>query len=835
MVATAREELQATQAKFHVGESPLEKERFLKVLEPRYERQLARMCDLVSAYEKSEGSTARSLAVEMWRMQIAQGSFSDQVKLEFVRRFYRWLIGRGTDADTKRTFWGRGNAAEYNDEVRAYIEMFIDKRAEYARQLTLLANRLPSSLRGYYLYFKYIVDGHLVRKTDATGSYWDMGPEDFLDDFEVFFSEFNNPDNRVLAPGQNDQPPTNPHPGPPYTADFQHGLAAAIAENMANLFNAAKQMPRDRMDTDSEEDVDPAVNVAAMTNDAALKEEREARLNAESANEQSRRDLAQQNERIIAAIEKLQQINERPVADVGAAVRAELERWGPEVIEKVGARIPEREPAAPAAQALGAELAEELRSAQKEVLDRFDALESKTAEQQEIFDASARETSAALNKRVDQLFAAIQEGAIPPEKAKEESNQIAGRLDKMDEHYKALRENFGKLGEAINNRPDNSRLAAQLQALQDKSAQEAQSERMRLFDDAMATFAQLRDMPEVNAKLDEFMKRAANALSADQMRALMRDVSGYRDSLLERATEARIADAVNTTKNRRLEDAQTMAAQLAQESAAAQNERHRLEMESLRQRHEQDKATWNQAWNEARQRVAQAQNEAEAARIARIHAEQAQAEGEKLAKRAQYLRQEREAGEKREARLREQAQRTQAQWHQTQLMLTAEAEEARKEAKYHEKQAEELRETLRKAEAEPILQLEGPPTPEPEFTYAEPSPPPPEPVAPPKSDAPEAPRHTVKEGAGITRRYQKLYNQAVRFGVALPPELRYHSSWRDKPPADIRQKYDEVLRIIKEKDSEHASRGNTARKRADKLASMRQSNNAKKKPREGGE
>lgn len=223
LAMAAKEELQATQQKFSVGANPLEREAFLKVLEPTYTKQLERLCELMELYDNTSPDPSKHIAVEMWRAQIAQGAFSDHAKMEFVRRFYYWLLGRAADKDAKRTFWGRANVAEHNDEVRAYIEMFVDKRAQFAQQMALLGSRLPSTLVGYYLYFKYIVDGHLKRVTDANGTeYWDMGPEDFLDDFEMFESEFNNKNDKQTLGRFNDKKPPF-HGASAYPATQQEG------------------------------------------------------------------------------------------------------------------------------------------------------------------------------------------------------------------------------------------------------------------------------------------------------------------------------------------------------------------------------------------------------------------------------------------------------------------------------------------------------------------------------------------------------------------------------------------------------------------------------------
>lgn len=192
--AVAREQLRAIDAKFQPGATPLEREPFEKTIKPQYKDQLEQMMKLMTQYAEQKGDDSTKNAVALWQAQVQQGTFNDQVKFDFARRFYYWLLGRGTDEDHKKTFWGRGNAAVYNPEVRQYIEAFSTKRLQYGQQLALLASVLPTTLNGYYLYFKYIVGGNLERKVDPTSgtAFFDISDEDYLADFEMFQQEFDN-------------------------------------------------------------------------------------------------------------------------------------------------------------------------------------------------------------------------------------------------------------------------------------------------------------------------------------------------------------------------------------------------------------------------------------------------------------------------------------------------------------------------------------------------------------------------------------------------------------------------------------------------------------------
>lgn len=177
--------------KFAAAPDPIEQESQITVIEPTSEqmaRELNRMVDLM--YQNATPSQRKAL--DFWKLHHATESATTEVKLMFLRRFYFWLLGRGTKEDHARTLWGRGNAAVINDEVREYIEQFAKKRLEFALLIATMQNRVPDTLNGYYLYFKYIVNGGLKRSKAADGStFWDMSNENFLKDFEMMQETFS--------------------------------------------------------------------------------------------------------------------------------------------------------------------------------------------------------------------------------------------------------------------------------------------------------------------------------------------------------------------------------------------------------------------------------------------------------------------------------------------------------------------------------------------------------------------------------------------------------------------------------------------------------------------
>jgi len=238
---TPKQRLQAGNPKFHAGKNPVELETDIDIIEPTdaaQQQQLSAMVDKM--YEQSSSDPAIRNGLALWKTQMATGAMSDQVKLQFLRRFYFWLLGRGTEDDTKKTMWGRGNAAVHNKEVAAYIEQFARKRTEYALLLSLMANRVPETLNGYYLYYKYIVNGKLQRSVDQHGKeWWDLSKDDFLEDFDLFQKEFDHKHkearySEIIAPAANRSASQAPfQASEPYPATAEQRAQYALDDEKA--------------------------------------------------------------------------------------------------------------------------------------------------------------------------------------------------------------------------------------------------------------------------------------------------------------------------------------------------------------------------------------------------------------------------------------------------------------------------------------------------------------------------------------------------------------------------------------------------------------------------
>ena len=192
----AQETLKSGFQKFKPGKDPIELEGALTVIQPQTKIQAQAVKTLLERMRgtaMANGDDAALSAIEMWQTNYEMDAANDDIKLAFMRDWWYWLLGRGSDADTERTPWGRANVAALNDEVAAYVETFIAKRLEWALKLVALRERVPRTLNEYYLFYKYIVRGNIARKKDDKGvEYFDFNDEDFLQDWELMYRQFES-------------------------------------------------------------------------------------------------------------------------------------------------------------------------------------------------------------------------------------------------------------------------------------------------------------------------------------------------------------------------------------------------------------------------------------------------------------------------------------------------------------------------------------------------------------------------------------------------------------------------------------------------------------------
>ena len=167
-----------TDKKFTVGLDPLEEETKLTSIQPLSTDSQKRLLKIISdAIASGKLDKTSNKAFRMWRANLKANRLKGWVDSEFQRDFWAWLLGRGREEDQKKCFWYRQSLAD-DPEVRAYIDSFIVKRAEYMTKLELLRRRRPVGINQTYLFFKYIVRG-------------EDSANEFLSDWKIFQDEFD--------------------------------------------------------------------------------------------------------------------------------------------------------------------------------------------------------------------------------------------------------------------------------------------------------------------------------------------------------------------------------------------------------------------------------------------------------------------------------------------------------------------------------------------------------------------------------------------------------------------------------------------------------------------
>ncbi len=164
--------------KFVVGEDPLEKEAKLDVIRPHGEDETKKMIRFINRMIKRGNLTAdEKSAFRFHKVEIVTNQMKGLIHHEFMRDFQAWLLGRGKESDHRNTPWYRQSLA-FDNEVSAYIDSFVTKRAEFQVKLELLRRRQPRGINEAYLFFKY---GVRSEPADTTH---------FLDDWNLFLEEF---------------------------------------------------------------------------------------------------------------------------------------------------------------------------------------------------------------------------------------------------------------------------------------------------------------------------------------------------------------------------------------------------------------------------------------------------------------------------------------------------------------------------------------------------------------------------------------------------------------------------------------------------------------------
>ena len=227
-----KQQLHNANKKFTPGPNPIEQEASLGVIQPTTRAQRDILLRILERMQTGANESQKA-AIDVWKANFLLSDWQTVANTDFLKRFWCWLLGRGTEEDTARTLWGRENVAAHNDEVADYIELFIQKRLAWAMQLVAMANRVPTTLKGYYLYFKYIVNGRM-RTVERDGkSYYDFTDEDFLDDWDIMFSEFE--DDHSIGKQLHDSPAN-------FTSHVPEKLTQCFGDLQRSIDQLAQQM-----------------------------------------------------------------------------------------------------------------------------------------------------------------------------------------------------------------------------------------------------------------------------------------------------------------------------------------------------------------------------------------------------------------------------------------------------------------------------------------------------------------------------------------------------------------------------------------------------------------
>jgi len=200
--------------------NPFELERTLQHIEPTSDQEHADLLKIVEELENSptlRGEERKALTI--WKTNLLADTIKPHVKKKFTRDFWAWLLGRGRPEDVANTPWKTQPLTD-DPEVRAYVDLFVDKNVDYHTALQKLSMRRPIGISECYLYYKY-----LVRDGKKEGTVFDV---EFLKDWVEFGRQFDV----ARAHGQEPwNPETHPHEMAPYKEEAQKAGKVHSAEH----------------------------------------------------------------------------------------------------------------------------------------------------------------------------------------------------------------------------------------------------------------------------------------------------------------------------------------------------------------------------------------------------------------------------------------------------------------------------------------------------------------------------------------------------------------------------------------------------------------------------
>ncbi len=206
-------------AKYHPGKDPLEIEETLPMIQPHTKQEGSRMTAIINAMLKGTKDKNLIKALTFQKTRLSAKSLQSYVGMEFLRDFWSWLIGRGTEEDHKKTPWYRQSLAD-DPEVAAYIDAFVTKMHDFRLKLARMGIRRPTGINESFVYFKYLVRGQKPNESN------------FLDDWDLFIKEFGIAREKWGQDYQDRENFVHPHEVAPYnTVRAPGGNRAVVGQS----------------------------------------------------------------------------------------------------------------------------------------------------------------------------------------------------------------------------------------------------------------------------------------------------------------------------------------------------------------------------------------------------------------------------------------------------------------------------------------------------------------------------------------------------------------------------------------------------------------------------
>jgi len=102
-----------------------------------------------------QGKLALKTALAFKILQLTDGEIDQQIDEKFVEEFINWMLGKSKyNLDKETTPWGTRRLV--GKDINAYLHLFVDKKIEFIKQLTIKKAFIPQNLADAWDYFKYI-------------------------------------------------------------------------------------------------------------------------------------------------------------------------------------------------------------------------------------------------------------------------------------------------------------------------------------------------------------------------------------------------------------------------------------------------------------------------------------------------------------------------------------------------------------------------------------------------------------------------------------------------------------------------------------------------------